>query len=325
MFTAIQTSSQEQTLHVLAPAKLNLFLHVLGRRADGNHLLQTVFTLLDWADELLIRRRADGLIVRLSEMPGVAAEDDLVVRAARLLQAYTQVPFGAEIHVTKNLPSGAGLGGGSSDAASCLMALNHLWQTGLSAAALAELGVQLGADVPAFIFAKTSFAEGIGEQLQALSLPPQTYVLIQPELSILTANVFKAPELNRNTSALGYTQVETGLQTMLGTLTKGVNFKQEDYFARNDLEAVAKLLYPKLRHLIEALHQENWPVRMTGSGSCFFLPTYDLAQAEQIAKQIQAWAQDWTKENPEALAIQMVRALRSTEQHPEFHLLQRDG
>ena len=264
------TTVAQTVIRAPAPAKLNLFLHVLGQRADGYHLLQTAFTLVDWQDELCFKRRDDGQIMRLNDMPGVAPEEDLVVRAARLLQTHTGTHLGAEIHVDKQLPSGAGLGGGSSDAATTLMSLNYLWQTGLSDAELAELGVQLGADVPVFIFGQDAFAQGIGEELQALNLVPQAYVLIQPDLAIPTPAIFKAPQLKRDTVEQSFAQVEQGLQSrqainqaleqgqgspqqVLGvpneqsrTLSASLNIR---YYGHNDLEKVALLLYPALQYL----------------------------------------------------------------------------
>ncbi|MDO5680856.1 MAG: 4-(cytidine 5'-diphospho)-2-C-methyl-D-erythritol kinase [Pelistega sp.] len=350
------TTVAQTVIRAPAPAKLNLFLHVLGQRADGYHLLQTAFTLVDWQDELCFKRRDDGQIIRLNDMPGVAPEEDLVVRAARLLQAHTGTHLGAEIHVDKQLPSGAGLGGGSSDAATTLMALNYLWQTGLSDAELAELGVQLGADVPVFIFGQDAFAQGIGEELQALNLVPQAYVLIQPDLAIPTPAIFKSPQLKRDTAEQSFAQVEQGLQSMqavnqelkqglqsrqainqaleqgqgspqqvLGipkeqsrTLSTSLNIR---YYGHNDLEKVALLLYPALQHLVHALHQQGWPVRMTGSGSCFFLPVKDIQQAHEVALQVRSWADTWQTQSADHLAIKYVQVCQSLQAHPIKALL----
>ena len=203
-----------------APAKLNLFLHVVGRRADGYHLLQTAFRLLDWGDTLDFALRTDGCIRRANDVPGVAEADDLVVRAARLLQAHTGSALGADITVHKVLPMGGGLGGGSSDAATTLVALNRLWATGLSRAELQTLGLALGADVPVFVFGRDAFAEGVGEALQPLALPPAWYVVVSPGVSVPTAEIFSAEDLTRNTAPI----------------------KMADFAAsttRNDLQAVA--------------------------------------------------------------------------------------
>ena len=336
------TTVAQTVIRAPAPAKLNLFLHVLGQRADGYHLLQTAFTLVDWQDELCFKRRDDGQIMRLNDMPGVAPEEDLVVRAARLLQTHTGTHLGAEIHVDKQLPSGAGLGGGSSDAATTLMSLNYLWQTGLSDAELAELGVQLGADVPVFIFGQDAFAQGIGEELQALNLVPQAYVLIQPDLVIPTPAIFKAPQLKRDTVEQSFAQVEQGLQSrqainqaleqgqgspqqVLGvpneqsrTLSASLNIR---YYGHNDLEKVALLLYPALQHLVHALHQQGWPVRMTGSGSCFFLPVKDIQQAHEVALQVRSWADTWQTQSADHLAIKYVQVCQSLQAHPIKALL----
>ena len=280
--------------------------------------------------------------MRLNDMPGVAPEEDLVVRAARLLQTHTGTHLGAEIHVDKQLPSGAGLGGGSSDAATTLMSLNYLWQTGLSDAELAELGVQLGADVPVFIFGQDAFAQGIGEELQALNLVPQAYVLIQPDLAIPTPAIFKAPQLKRDTVEQSFAQVEQGLQSrqainqaleqgqgspqqVLGvpneqsrTLSASLNIR---YYGHNDLEKVALLLYPALQHLVHALHQQGWPVRMTGSGSCFFLPVKDIQQAHEVALQVRSWADTWQTQSADHLAIKYVQVCQSLQAHPIKALL----
>lgn len=332
-------NAMKASLRVPAPAKLNLFLHVVGQRADGYHLLQTAFTLVDWQDELVFESRQDSQIHRVSNLTGVAAEDDLVVRAARLLQKHTGTSLGANIHVDKHLPSGAGLGGGSSDAATTLMALNYLWSTGLEDEELAALGVQLGADVPVFIFGQDAFAQGIGEQLQVIELKPQAYVLIQPDLEIPTPVIFKAPQLKRDTPAQDYESVLQGLQNVQACIedaVKGrVNVEQvaegdertEEckgsslYYGQNDLEAVALALYPSLKCLVDALHQAGWPVRMTGSGSCFFLPLATQEQAQAVATQIRTWAMAWQQRSCENLAIKCVHACKSVNRHPIKALL----
>jgi hypothetical protein len=184
--SALQAVAVEWGVWLPAPAKINLFLHVVGRRADGYHLLQTAFRFLDHGDRLRFTPRADGRVHRLNDVPGVPEDDDLVVRAARLLQRETGCTQGADIEVDKRLPMGGGLGGGSSDAATVLIALNRLWQLGLSRARLQEIGLTLGADVPVFVFGRSAFAEGVGERLQPLQLPPAAYLVVAPGVSVPT-------------------------------------------------------------------------------------------------------------------------------------------
>jgi 4-diphosphocytidyl-2-C-methyl-D-erythritol kinase len=246
-----------------APAKLNLFLHVTGRRSDGMHLLQTAFVLLDWADSLSFTLRDDGDVVRTTEIPGVAAHTDLVVRAARLLQRASGCDQGVDIRIDKQLPMGGGLGGGSSDAATTLIALNRLWRTGLNRQQLAALGLQLGADVPFFIYGHNAFGEGVGEQLQAISPPRTSYVIIAPGVSVPTADIFSAGELTRDSEPI-----------KIADFASGTN--------RNDLQGVACRLYPEIGAAIEWLAQYA-PARMTGSGSCVFAPFADPGIATWVA------------------------------------------
>lgn len=185
-----------------APAKLNLFLQLVGRRSDGYHLLQSVFQLLDWGDEIGLRLRADGEVVRRGDSVGIPAEQDLVVRAARLLQRECRCALGVEIEVCKRIPMGGGFGGGSSDAATMLVALNLLWRLGLDEARLAGLGLELGADVPVFVRGRSAWAEGVGERLQPIDLPPAWYVLVDSGEHIATAELFQASELTRNAPPL---------------------------------------------------------------------------------------------------------------------------
>jgi len=249
-----------------APAKLNLFLHVVGRRADGYHLLQSVFALIDAADRLRFAVRSDGAIRRVSELPGVPAEADLVVRAARALQAQAGTALGADIEVDKRLPMGGGLGGGSSDAATTLVVLNHLWRTGLSREALRGLGVRLGADVPFFVFGRNAWVEGAGERLTAVDLEPAWYLVLVPPVAVPTREIFAAPELTRDTEAL----------------------KMADFLAhgagpafRNDLEAVVAPKYPAVREHLAWLRQRGGG-RLTGSGACVFARYPDRASAERV-------------------------------------------
>ena len=251
-----------------APAKLNLFLHVVGRREDGYHLLQTVFRFISLADRLDIDVRADGQIGRETNLSGVSHDEDLVVRAARLLQQATGVKQGAHIHVHKHIPSGAGLGGGSSDAATVLIALNRLWRTGLSREQLMALGLQLGADVPVFVFGQNAFAEGVGEQLTPVELPRQAYLVIQPTQGVPTQGIFQAPDLTRDTEPVKIMDFsERQMITRLG-------------FGHNDLQPVVLNRFPVVRQTLDWLEQAGFKARMTGSGSCFFIGFQSVQQAE---------------------------------------------
>jgi 4-diphosphocytidyl-2-C-methyl-D-erythritol kinase len=238
-----------------APAKLNLFLHVVGRRADGYHLLQTAFRFIDYGDELSFSIRDDGEIRHTNPLPGVGVQNDLCVRAAQLLQRETNCRRGAAIGIVKRLPMGGGLGGGSSDAATTLIALNRLWGTGLSRGQLQQLALDLGADVPVFVFGQNAFAEGIGERLTALRLPPAWYLVLVPELSVSTAEIFSAPELTRNTNAITIAPFSVGLARNIP--------------GRNDLEPVVCGRYPQVARHLEWLRQFG-DARMTGSGACVF-------------------------------------------------------
>jgi 4-diphosphocytidyl-2-C-methyl-D-erythritol kinase len=246
-----------------APAKLNLFLHVVGRRADGYHLLQSAFVLIDAADRLRFEVRGDGEIRRVSELEGVPPESDLVVRAARLLKAETGAVPGADIEVEKHLPMGGGLGGGSSDAATTLVALNRLWGTGLDRTALQALGARLGADVPFFVFGRNAWVEGVGERLAAMDIAPAWYLVLVPPVAVPTREIFTAPELTRDTEPL----------------------KMEDFSAlaapgrfRNDLEPVVVSRYPAVREHLQHLAPLGGG-RLTGSGACVFARFEDRASA----------------------------------------------
>ena len=281
-------SDPQRLLGCPAPAKLNLFLHVVGRRADGYHLLQTAFRLLDWGDTLDFTRRDDGVIRRTTDIVGIAPEHDLVVRAALLLQARTGSTLGADITVHKVLPMGGGIGGGSSDAATTLIALNRLWQTGLRRAELQALGLQLGADVPVFIFGRDAFAEGVGEALQPLELAPTWYVLISPGVSIATAEIFGAGDLTRNTPLIRMPDFAVST-------------------TRNDLQAVACKRYPQVQSAIDWLGQHA-PARMTGSGSCVFAEVASAQHADWVAAQCPPACTAWK--------------VRSSSRHPLFEWLE---
>ena len=236
-----------------APAKLNLFLHVVGRKPNGYHLLQTVFRLLDFSDEISLTLRDDGLIRLTNPTEGVPAERDLCVRAARLLQQESGVAQGVDIALQKRIPMGGGLGGGSSDAATMLMALNRMWRLNWNRERLEELGLKLGADVPVFIFGENAFAEGVGEKLIAVSLPPAWYLIVVPPVHVSTAEIFSNKELTRNTIPI-----------------KIPPFSIWD--GHNDLEPVVCRLYPAVSEGLEWLKRlENTKITaMSGSGACVF-------------------------------------------------------
>lgn len=247
-----------------APAKLNLFLHIVARRADGYHLLQTVFQLLDWGDRVRLRVRADGAVRRLDPLPGVAADDDLAVRAARALQAASGTRLGADIAIDKRIPLGGGLGGGSSDAATTLVALNALWGTGLDEDALAALGAGLGADVPVFVRGRSAWAEGIGEQLSPIDLPPRWYVVVDPGATVPTAELFRAPELTRDAPHLTIPRFVSGAATV------------------NVFEPVVRERFPAVARALDWLHRYG-AARLSGSGGCIFAPAESAEQAAAIA------------------------------------------
>jgi 4-diphosphocytidyl-2-C-methyl-D-erythritol kinase len=251
-----------------APAKLNLFLHVVGRRKDGYNLLQTALRFIDYGDELSFSVRADGAIRRTSPMEGVPAEQDLSVRAAQALQRETGCREGADIGIVKRLPMGGGLGGGSSDAATTLIALNRLWRTGLTRDRLQQLALTLGADVPVFVFGKNAFAEGIGERLQALQLPPAWYLILVPELAVSTAEIFSAAELTRNTNAITIAAFSVGQ-------------------GRNDLEPVVCRRYPQVARHLEWLRRYG-DARMTGSGACVFCAFDSAERARRVLSELPA-------------------------------------
>jgi len=256
-----------------APAKLNLFLHVVGRRADGYHLLQTLFRFVDYGDTLHFAPREDGQVRLLNPLPGVPQESDLTVRAARLLQQAANCTRGADIRLEKRLPMGGGLDGGSSDAATVLLALNHLWQLGLSRERLQALGLTLGADVPVFIFGRTAFAEGVGEALQAVPAAQAWYLVLQPPVAVPTVDIFRAPELKRDTPAMAAADWRPGL-------------------GGNDLEPVACARFPEVaRHL--AWLQRFGRARMSGSGACVFAEFPDQAGAEAALAQLPPDMRGW--------------------------------
>lgn len=249
-----------------APAKLNLFLRVTGRRADGYHDLSTAFQFLDFCDRLFFAPRTDSLIRLADELPGVDSETNLVVRAARLLAAETAHVGGADIRLEKHVPMGGGLGGGSSDAATTLVALNHLWGTGLDVDRLAELGLALGADVPVFVRGQAAFAEGVGEKLEPHPFEEPWFVVIDPRVAVSTAAIFAAPELTRGASRATISSFSMGAE-------------------RNDCEPVVRVRHPEVGRALDWLGAHG-PARLTGTGGCLFGWYADRAQAEAVAAQV---------------------------------------
>jgi 4-diphosphocytidyl-2-C-methyl-D-erythritol kinase len=260
---AAEMSGGTTTLTAVAPGKLNLFLHVTGRRADGYHLLQSAFVLLDVCDTLHFSLRTDGAIHRASDLPGVREQDDLVVRAAKLLKREAQnaasaSSFGVDIAIDKKLPMGAGLGGGSSDAATTLLALNRLWNLGFSNDRLRALGLTLGADVPFFLYGRSAFAEGVGEKLLPAELPCWHYLVLTPPVHVPTQAVFAHPELTRDTIPL-----------------RILDFSENNLAdTRNDLQEVVLKTFPAVSRYLQALQSVSqksiFGARMTGSGACVF-------------------------------------------------------
>ncbi len=267
-----------------APAKLNLFLHVTGRRADGFHELQTVFQLVDLCDTIGITLRDDGEISRSGGPPDIADDEDLTIRAARALKLATNARSGASLRMVKRIPTGGGLGGGSSDAATTLLALNRLWGCGLPREELATIGLTLGADVPVFVHGTSAWAEGLGEVLSAIELPARWFLILHPRVAVATRDVFQAPELTRNSPRL----------TMRAALEHG---------GRNDCEAVVRARFPEVARAFEWL--ERWaPARLTGTGSCLFARFASPAEAERVAARV---PDEWTAFVAQGLNVSPMR------------------
>src|SRR5438046_5868539 len=264
--TADPLSGPRPQTHWPAPAKLNLFLHVIGRRADGYHELQTLFQLIDLCDTGAISVREDGQIERPVGPPGVPGETDLTVRAARALQRATGTRLGASLEVRKRIPPGGGLGGGSSDAATTLLALNEVWNCGLSVSELAGLARPLGADVPVFVQGSSAWAEGVGERLTPVTLPAKWYVIVHPGVAVSTREVFQSPELTRNSPLI----------TIRAFFESG---------GRNDCEAVVRSRSPEVAEALEWLSRVA-PAHLTGTGSCVFTAFESAAEAERLAGRV---------------------------------------
>ena len=257
-----------RTLSLPAPANLNLMLHITGRRAAGYPELQTLFQFLDHGDELTFTPRSDGAIHLHTELPGVDHDSNLIVRAARLLQSRSGCTQGADIHVLKRLPMGGGIGGGSSDAATTLLGLDHLWQTRMGENCLAQIGLELGADVPVFVRGRAAFAEGVGERLQPVELSEPWYLVIAPQVSVSTPEIFSDPELTRNTPAI----------TVRSLLAGG---------GHNDCQPVVEKRYPEVRNALKLLNNFV-PARMTGTGACVFGSFPNKAEADKVCRQLPA-------------------------------------
>ena len=258
-------------LSLPAPAKLNLFLHVTGRRPDGYHTLQTLFQFIDLCDTLHFECRADGRLQLHDALPGVSPEDNLVVRAARLLQQASGCRLGADIHLDKRLPMGGGIGGGSSDAATTLVGLNHLWQTGLTLQQLADLGLSLGADVPVFVLGRAAWAEGVGEQLTPVTLDEPWYLVAVPDCQVSTAQIFSDERLTRDTQPI----------TLAAFRNHG---------GRNDCLPAAEACYPEIRNTLILLNN-YCEAKMTGTGSCVFGAFPNECEADKVRARLPATLQ----------------------------------
>lgn len=261
-----------ETQSFLAPAKINLFLHVLGRRQDGYHLLQSVFQLIDLNDTLHLKVRSDGVVSRLNSVANVPEEQDLCVRAAKLLQQHTGCTLGVDIQLDKRIPMGAGLGGGSSDAATMLLALNQLWSLHLNRQQLINLGLKLGADVPFFIFGQNAWVEGIGEQLQSVNLKNSYYLLLTPPVHVSTVDIFTHKELTRDT-------IPTTIAAFSRSVLSGELF--DGGFFHNDLQQVVCKIYPQVKECIAWLNQFSH-ARMSGSGASVFAEFQSKIEAERV-------------------------------------------
>lgn len=293
-------------IEVKAPAKLNLFLHITGRRDDGYHLLQSLFVPIALYDSLSFRQNSLGLVRRLSAIDGIAEDDDLVVKAARLLKVHVSKPeLGVDIELHKVIPSGAGLGGGSSDAASTLVALNDLWDLGLSIDELLPLALQLGADVPFFLDAEPAIVEGIGEHITQLSsglsmrLNQAHYVLFVPKLPIPTPSIFKDPSLKRDTGKLTLAELELAI----------AQAEQPWQYGHNDLEPVACAQHPALEAMRQFLYDLGLQVRMSGAGSVFFAAYESQAAAKAVQQLVEVELRQLANDSDNPLNSLQLRCL----------------
>ena len=282
-----------------SPAKLNLFLHIVGRRDDGYHLLQSVFQLIDWCDTIHLKRISENAVTRVNPIPGVPPEKDLVVRAANLLKDFCKIETGVEIDLQKEIPMGAGMGGGSSDAATTLIGLNKLWNLNLSKETLCELGLKLGADIPFFIFGQNAFVEGIGEKMQEITLETPDFLVIFPNQGIQTASIFQDPELTRDHAQI----------TIDGFLASPLLYQS------NDCQAVAMRICPEVKQALDWITQAvpGSQPRMSGSGSSVFAaldPKVDTAKLENL---LQNLPKGW-----------IGRVVRGLNKNPAYNLISSD-
>ena len=277
-------------ISVTAPAKLNLMLHITGQRDDGYHLLETVFQFIDLCDDMTFQLRDDGQINCTQLNSSISADEDITVRAAKMLQSAYSVHNGIDISINKNIPIGGGLGGGSSNAASCLLVLNQLWKLDLPMEKLSEIGLQLGADVPVFIYGQAAWAKGVGETLEAIQLPENTYMVINPGISVSTGEIFGAKELTRNNESI----------TIRAFL---------DGAGKNVCEAVARQRYPAIDQAMNWLDQFA-KARLTGTGACIFASFDSVEKANAVKSQI---PDDWTG--------YVVQALNKNPVHQQLALL----
>ena len=290
------TKLSSQTLELHSPAKLNLFLHIIGRRSDGYHLLQSVFQLIDWCDIVTLKLIPQNEVRRIDPIPGLAPEQDLVVRAANLLKDFCRIQTGVEISLQKNIPIGAGLGGGSSDAATTLIGLNALWDLKLDKQTLGSLGLKLGADVPFFIFGKNAFVEGIGEQIQEIALETKDFLVIFPNQGIATASIFQDPELTRDHAPI----------TIDGFLASP-QLKQS-----NDCQAVAVRICPEVQQALDWISQAvpGSEPRMSGSGSSVFAVLDPKTDSAKLQNLLQTLPKGWVG-----------RIVRGLNKNPAYNLI----
>jgi len=288
-----------QSLTLRSPAKLNLFLHIVGRRSDGYHLLQSVFQLIDWCDTLHLKKIPENTVRRINPIPGVSPEQDLVVRAANLLKDFCNIEAGVEIDLQKEIPMGAGMGGGSSDAATTLIGLNALWNLNLSKETLCTLGLQLGADVPFFIFGKNAFVEGIGEKIQEIFLDTPNFLVIFPNKGIPTVSIFQDPDLTRDHAQI----------TIDGFLASPLLFQS------NDCQAVAERICPEVKLALDWITQElpGSRPRMSGSGSSVFTVLDPKIEPAKLENLLQNLPKGWVG-----------RIVRGLNKNPAYNLISSD-
>jgi len=290
-------SSEKLTLR--SPAKLNLFLHIVGRRDDGYHLLQSVFQLIDWCDTICLKKIVENEVRRINPIPGVPPEQDLVVRAANLLKDFCKIDSGVEIDLKKEIPMGAGMGGGSSDAATTLIGLNALWNLNLPKETLSTLGLKLGADVPFFIFGQNAFVEGIGEKIQEISLQTTDFLVIFPNQGIATASIFQDPELTRDHAQI----------TIDGFLASPLLYQS------NDCQAVALRICPEVKQALDWITQAvpGLQPRMSGSGSSVFAVLDPKTDIAKLGNLLQNLPKGWVG-----------RVVRGLNKNPAYNLISSD-